>query len=165
LAAKFLLDKRKLSADYASAQRSLAELDHELTETRSIAQEQSTELDRLQTRLADAQQEVQRLQFEQRGFRQANANLLQQLASVSEEKVLLEAKMQSIRELKVAIRNVKQQMWAKRRQEWLAKVDAQRAEDEHRLAMGNRGYLVRDGMTTLKSATKMQVRVLDPESQ
>ena len=43
--------------------------------------------------------------------------------------------------------------------------DAQRAEDERRLAAGNRGYLVRDGVTTLRSATKLQVRVLDPQPQ
>jgi hypothetical protein len=84
---------------------------------------------------------------------------------VSEEKTLLEQKMRSIRELRLAIHAVKQQMWAKRRHEWLAKLEVQRAEDERRLAEGNRGYLVRDGSTTLKSATKLQVRVLDPESQ
>lgn len=165
VAIKLTLDKRKLSADYASAQRTLAELDHELDETRSIAEDQSTELDHLQARLSQAEQEVRRLEFEQKGFRQANAGLLQQLASVSQEKQLLEEKLHSIRELRLAIRNVNQQLWAKRRQQWLAKVDAQRAEDERRLAGGNRGYLVRDGVTTLRSATKLQVRVLDPQPQ
>ena len=165
LAAKLTFDKRKLANDYALAQRSLAELDHELDQTRTIAQDQATELDRLQARLGQAEQEGQRLQFEQKGFRQANANILQQLASVSEEKTLLEEKMHSIRELRLAIRTVKQQMWAKRRQEWLARLEVQRAEDARRLAEGNRGYLVRDGVNTLRSATKLQVRVLDPQAQ
>ncbi len=165
LAIKLGVERRKIADHYAEAQRTLAELDHELDETRTIAQDQAAELDHLQGRLVDTQHEVQRLQFEQKGFRQANANLLQQLASVSEERTLLEQKMRSIRELKLAIRNVKQQMWAKRRHEWLAKLEVQRAEDERRLAEGNRGYLVRDGSSTLKSATTLQVRVLDPESQ
>lgn len=165
LALKLNMDRRKLAEEYAGAQRTLAELDHELDETRGIAQDQATELDRLQGRLTEAQQEVQRLQFEQRGFRQANTNLLQQLASVSEEKTRLEDKLHSIRELRLAIRSVKQQLWATRRQEWLAKLEAQQADDQRKLAAGNRGYLVRNGVTTLRSATKLQVRVLDPQAQ
>ena len=165
VAAKLSVDRRKLAANYAEAQRTLAELDHELDETRSIAQDQSKELDQLQSRLAQAEQDVQRLQFEQKGFRQANATLLQQLASVSQEKTLLEEKLHSIRALKLAIRDVKQQMWAARRREWLAALDAQKAEDERKLAQGNRGYLVRNGMTTLRAATTLQVRVLDPQAQ
>ena len=120
MAAKLAVEKRKLSEDYASAQRTLAELDHELTDTRAIAQDQAGELDHLQARLSQAEQEVQRLQFEQKGFRQANANLLQQLASVSQEKALLDEKLHSIRALKLAIRDVKRQMWAARREEWRA---------------------------------------------
>ncbi len=163
LAAKFTFDKRKLASSYAEAQRTLAELTHELDETREIATDQAGELDRLYARLTDAEQEVRRLQVEQKGFRQANAGLLQQLASVSEEKTQLDEKLHSIRELKLAIHNVKQQMWAKRRQVWIAKMDAQRAEDARASADGNHGYLVRSGSPTRRSGTTMQVRVLDPQ--
>lgn len=163
LAAKFTFDKRQLASHYAEAQRTLAELTHELDETREIADDQATELDRLSARLTDAEQEVRRLQFEQKGFRQANAGLLQELASVSQEKALLDEKLHSIRALKLAIRTVKQQMWAKRRQAWVAKLDAQRAEDARAGADGNRGYLVRNGSPTWRAGTTMQVRVLDPQ--
>jgi hypothetical protein len=49
-------------------------------------------------------------------------------------------------------------------QAWRDHVRVARQEDELRLEAGNRGFVVRNGMNTLSSAPRVQVRVLEPES-
>ena len=47
---------------------------------------------------------------------------------------------------------------------WRARAEAQRVEDQRRLAEGNRGYVVREGQPTVGGATTLHVRVLEPQT-
>ena len=169
-------EQRKLAAAYREAKASIvqleqarAQLSDELTEVRTTAQTQAEELTSLegqlktlQGSLAKSEQEITRLQ-------QANLGLNDQLAAVAEEKHALEAKLSSLKELKLAIRAVKQKIHREQWEAWLAHVRSLQAVDQQRLASGNHGYVVQKGLSTLgaapSSANKLQVRVLEPQSE
>lgn len=179
VATKFAVDRRRLATAYDQAHTALiqleqerADLNDELGQAKLSLDSQASELEglqhelgRVQTRLSQAEQEIGRLQYEQASLRQGNVNLIDQLTTVVQEKQALEAKLSSLHELKVAMRSVKQKLHEERWQAWLAHVEARRAEDERRLAQGNRGYVVHEGVSTLGSRSTMQVRVLDPEAK
>ena len=181
LATKVEVEKRKLAADYAKAQLALGQLEQErthlnqeLVQARDTMTTQAgelsnlqTELSSLQTRFAQTETELAQLKTDQTTLQHANANLLQQFTMVNQEKQALEARLASLKELRLAIRDVQQKLVRERWHAWLAHVELQRTKDEQRLAQGNRGFIVRHGMSTLAStpSTKLQVRVLDPETK
>ena len=171
LATKLALDKQKLASAYAKTQAILSQLqqeqthlNQELTQARETTDTQASDLTALQMRLGKAEQEISRLQHDHEQLQQTNLTLTQQLAAVTQEKAQLEAKLSSLKELKTAIHLVKQRIQQEHRQAWLARIQAQRAEDQRKLARGNQGYVVRDGVPTIGLVTKLQVRVLEPQT-
>lgn len=128
-----------------------------------------TELAGLQSQLADAQHEITRLHEENTLALDSHARMHEQFAAIFIEKQQLEARLSSIKELKLAIRSVKRRLHEERWQSYLAKIEARRAEDQRQLAQGNRGYVVRNGLSTLVAAptlgNKLQVRVLEPQTE
>ncbi len=183
LTLKIERDKRKLADAVKQAKANVADLEDErmrlsqqLDEAELAMQGQSakmtefeTQLAKLQTRLVETEQEVGRLHVEQTMILSSNSSLLQQLSISKDEQQRLEAKLSSIKELKSAIRTVRRRMRDERWQAYLAKIESHREEDKRRLAQGNRGFVVRNGASTLvaepKVGTKLQVRVLEPQTQ
>ena len=176
-------DKRRLAGALEQAQASvdaleqerlqlsgdLAQVSETLTGRDSQLESIQTELNGLKDQLHDAVQEIARLQTEQSGMYVRQASLTEQLDTANLDRDEMHAKLSSIKELKAAILTVKHHLREQRHQVWLAKAEAQRAEDQQRLAQGNRGFVVRDGSSTLAVAprlgTKLQVRVLEPQSE
>ena len=171
---KTLLDKRALSSAYTKAQAELTQLQHDreqlsnaLAQAQQTVGEQTTDVVRLQTELTQIETLLERIQQEVVQLQQDNATLTQQASDATRAKQQLEAKLSSIHELKLAIRDIRRKMWQERWQSWLARIDEQRQRDQVRLASGNRGFVVREGSSTLASSSmkKVQVRVLDPQPQ
>ncbi len=172
-------EKRRIADAYKQAHQlaqqlgeERAHLNDELSQAKQTIEGQTSdishfqnELQGLQTRLDTTMTELAALQREHEELRQSNASLATQLSSVSTEKQQLEQKLSSLKELKLAIRDVRRKMWDERLASWRAHIQAVKAADEERLATGNRGYLVHNGTPTLGSHTKMQVHVLEPQSQ
>ena len=172
-------EKRQLGSAYANAQALLADVRHErdslndeLTKAREIVETQAAdlrqlqeELNGLQAHLKDSEDEITKLQADHLQLETTNTQLNQELALTVEEKRALEAKLSSITELKLAIRSVKQRLRQERWESWLAHVQAEREQDQRDSAYGNRGFLVHEGISTLGSSNKLQVRVLDPQAQ
>ncbi len=172
-------EKGRLAEAYAKAQQELqqleaerAHLSDELLSSRETLEDQSgdmaglqSELETLQQKLQETSTELTALQSEHQQLRAANVTLTTQLSSVTAEKQQLEAKLSSMRELKLAIRDVRRKIQDQRWAAWRARVVAQRQVDQEALAKGNRGYVVRGGTSTLGSTTKLQVHVLEPQSQ
>ena len=172
-------EKTRIADTYAQAQQMLrqleeerARLNEELGEDRQTIETQATdmaglrgELQGMQDRLSQTATELAALQREHEQLRQQHASLSTQLDAVMVEKQQLEAKLSSLRELKLAIRDVKRKMWAQRWVAWRARAEAQRTADQERLAMGNRGFVILSGRPTLGAASKLQVHVLEPQSQ
>ena len=179
IATKAEHDKRQLGDAYARAQAMLAELEqeratlsHELDQARQVVESQAAdlgvlhnELTGLQARLRDAEQEITRLQTEHLQLEASNTSLRDHLELTTAEKQALEVRLSSIKELKLAIRSVKQKLRRERWESWLAYVHVRREEDQRELARGNRGFVVRDGAPTIGSSSKLQVRVLEPQAQ
>ena len=91
-----------------------------------------------------------------------NTQLTAQLAAAKAEKAALEAKLSSIKELKLAIRDVRRKLWNERWADYRALAQARREQDQEQLASGNRGFVVKQGRSTLGSSPRLQVHVLEP---
>ena len=183
LTTKIERDRRRLAADYAKAQIEVMELKQErrsisdeLQQARADLDGQATELSSLQhelgllqTRLADAEHEIGRLHVEQTYMAQGQMTLAEQLDSVNREKDVLEARLSSLKELRSAIKVVKLRLRDERRQTWLARIETKHIEDQRKLASGNHGFVIHNGTSTLvstpKPGNKLQVRVLDPQTE
>ena len=165
-------EKRHLTAAYQHAQQALTQLEaertqlnQELTGAHQTIEQQGGEMTTLQdslkelgARLAQTTTELTSLQHDYQQLRTSHETLMT-------EKQRLEAKLSSIKELKLAILDVKRQMWNRRLAAWRAHIQVMKEADRERLASGNRGYLVREGVPTFGPRTKLQVRVLEPQSQ
>lgn len=180
-------EKRRLAAAYQEAQQLAQQLtterdqlSQELTQARQAIETQTGDMTRLQEALTSVQAKLQQtmteiasLQREYDDARQQTATVTAQMTSLRGEKQRLEAKLSNLGELRLAIREVKRQMhqerWAAWREYWGAwrrgMQRVQEEEDQAHLASGNRGYVVRDGVSTLGGGPRLHVHVLEPQSQ
>ncbi len=177
LATKLVVEKRKLASAYQEATATLtqlqeeqARLNEELTQARETMEGQSTELASLQNELSILQTKLGQTEQELAQLRQANEHLTDQVATTTQEKEALEAKLSNLKELKLAIRDVRRKLWHQRWETWLARMREQQVDDQRRLAEGNRGYVVHNSKSTLgaagsSSTTTLQVRVLEPQTE
>lgn len=171
--------RRQLSSAYGEAQQLLDEvnrerdrLNSELSQARQTVEGQAgdmanlkEELSAVQGKLQETLAQITSLQREQAALRQQNASLSTRLSAATEERAQLDARLSNIKELKLAIRDVRRKVWQQRFAAWRARIEQLRHQDEDRLVSGNRGYLVRDGKSTAGPATRLQVHVLEPQSQ
>lgn len=177
----YVVDKQRkqVEADYTQATQQVTQLETErsrltdqLVESKKAAEGQAQDIKNLQQELSKAQSELQdslssmtALQKEHNELRRTHDSTLQELASVASERDDLKAKFSDIKQLKLAILDVRRKIWNQRFASWRARRDAQRNADQELLASGNRGYVVRDGTLTLVSPNRLQVHVLEPQPQ
>lgn len=171
--------KGRLSQAYTEAQDVLGQvtqerdrLNGELSTARQTVEGQAGQLASLQHELEEAEGRLERtvaelasLQREQERLRSQNSSLSMQLSALTAEKAKLEERLSSLKELRLAIRDVKRKIWQSRWASFRARIEQLRHEDQDRLASGNRGYIIRDGKPTLSPAARLQVHVLEPQSQ
>ncbi|MBI2103963.1 MAG: hypothetical protein HYT90_00075 [Candidatus Omnitrophica bacterium] len=151
-------EREQLSSELGTARQT--------TETQAgNVQSLQVELVAVQERLRETTDQIASLQREHAKLRQENTSLTAQLEQAASEKQALEAKLSSLKELRLAIRDVKQKMWAERWANWRARAQRQRERDEAQLASGNRGYVVKQGKSTLGASPRLLVHVLEPQSQ
>ncbi|MBI3996643.1 MAG: hypothetical protein HY352_03195 [Candidatus Omnitrophica bacterium] len=169
--------KRRINEAYKHAQAEVQQLEEErarlnteLSSAKETVEGQAgnissleQELKTLQGRLDDTAVQLSTLQREHEQLRQHNASMSAQLESVTTEKQQLESKLSNLKELKLAIRNVKHKMWQQRLASWRAYIQQRKEVDQERLASGNRGYVMRNGTSTLGSTKRLQVHVLEPQ--
>ena len=171
--------RSQLARDYAQARQLVEELEAERnTLTAQLGQAQQT----VETQTADLQDARQQLQTlteqlrvaetalaslhqEQHAWQQQKTSLATQLDATTAEKQQLAARLSSLKELKLAIREVKQTLHAHAWAAWRARRERQWAADRQQLAAGNRGYLIREGLSTLGTSVRLHVHVLEPQSQ
>ena len=181
VAIKGELDKRKLSQDYAKAQTTVRQLEddwvrlnQELSEARQTVETQTADLSQLHTqfgeiqaRLTQTEEEVSHLHAEYAKLQDTNTDLSDRLALATKERETLQAKLSSVHELRLALRDLRHTIWKQHWRAWLDHIQTQRQEAVTQLAKGNRGYVVHNGTSTFSAAasTRLQVRVLDPETQ
>ena len=171
--------KRRVADAYRQAQQQLQQLEAErthlngeLVQAHQTIEEQAGNVSGLQQELKGLQDRLDRtttdlasLQREHGELHQRNDSLTEQLSAVTAERQQLETKLSSLKELRLAIHDVKRKMWNERWAAWRARIEALRAADQEQLALGNHGYVVRNGVTTLGSSEKLQVHVLQPQPQ
>ena len=169
--------KHRLEVSYMQAQQAVSELQQDrdqLTAELEIAKRSveasnidisrlHSELEIIQSKLDDTVIELSSLQRDHEFLRQTNTSLADQLSSVEDEKQQLEARLGDITQLRLAIRDVKQRMNDERWARWRARVQELKDEDQRRLAAGNRGFMIKNGISMADTAARMHVKVLEPE--
>ena len=174
-------EQQRLRQAYARAEQLVqqlsderAHLASELAGARETVEDQAGTLANLQEELTDLQArleatlvEIGALQREHEQARAQNNSLAAQRDALQSEKQRLEAKLSSLTELRLAIREVKRRIWHEHVAAWRAWVEAHRQADQEQLASGNRGYVVREGQSTLSTSPtkKLHVRVLELQPQ
>ena len=172
-------ERRQLLALHQQTQQQLQQVESERTEltgelfkAKQTIESQATdlagyrhELDLAQERLQRAATELASLKQEEETLNARNAALVGEVSDITAQKQTLEAKLTSLVDLRQAIRNVKHKLWEQRLAAWRQRIEAAREEDRQRLASGNRGYVVRDGTSTLAASPRLRVHVLEPQAQ
>ena len=172
-------EKQRLAQAYQEAQQVAKQLSDEYThlsselgEARKTVEAQTTDLSSLRQELKSVQdrlnttvEEIAALQREHEQLRHENVSLTTKLSSVMLEKQRLEMRLSSLHELKLAIRDVRSKVSAERWAAWRTHIQARKQKDQERLAMGNRGYVVRSGRSTLGVSPRLHVHVLEPQAQ
>ena len=165
-------DRHRLTTALTQLEAERTQLSEELAAAHQTVESQTTDLAHLQAELAslqasleDAELEVRRLQVEQASLQQANEGLSARLDVAQQENQAIEARLSSLKELKLAIREMKRKLWRQRWQAWLDRVQIARTKEHDQLVQGNRGFVIRNGIPTLGSVTKLQVRVLEPQTE
>ena len=164
--------RHQLTHDYAQAQQMLQQLESErdhlnqaLSQARQTIDGQSADMGNLRQELQGLAGQLTTTRAELTSLQQQHASLTADFNAIKVEKDQLQAKLSSLKELRLAIRDVKRQMWQTRLAAWQMRIRAQRDADLQRLASGNRGFLVRDGVPTLGSGPRLHVHVLEPQTQ
>jgi chromosome segregation ATPase len=101
--------------------------------------------------IAELNSQISALKAENAALRDQGEKLKLELSQFSQEKDALEARLNSIAELKKAIRKLKKQM---------RKVSIeikQKTQGHERIVGGNRGYLIKDGQTIYPAKVKIEV--------
>ena len=171
-------ERRRVAKTYEEAQQLIEQLtadrDHlntELVDARRTVEGQASGLQSLEVELASVQDrlretvaQVASLQREHGQLREQNSSLTAQLEAAVAERQQLEAKLSSLKELRLAMREVKRKVWAGRWASWRTQAKRQQEVDQAQLASGNRGYVVKQGKSTIGASPRLLVHVLEPES-
>lgn len=84
--------------------------------------------------------------------------LQDKVANLENEKQVIEAKFDSIKELKQAIRQVRAEMHEQEIQQYLVRKEQQKALDAQELALGNRGFIIINCQSTYKPKVRIEVK-------
>ena len=124
-----------------------------------LLQEAKTELDHTVHNLASLQRDHDEL-------RARHASLSSELDMLRRDHQQLQERLTSIKSLRLAMNELKQQLRERRRPALAPRVREMKPADEEQLALGNRGYVVRQGLSTLAkgNSVRLHVHVLDPQS-
>lgn len=172
-------EKQRVAKAYEEARRLATQLSEErerlngqLVEAQQTVEGQAgamaslrKELDGLQHRLTESLTELASLQREHVRLREEHGTLATQLSSTITENQQLQSRLSSLKELRLAIREVHWKISAQRLASWRARLQARREVDRDLTLAGNRGYVVREGKSTLSGSPRLHVHVLEPQSQ
>lgn len=154
----------QLQGEYRQVTDQLVDARHTVEGQASRISNLEHELQEVDAQLNDTEAELAALEREHDELRKDHATMASQYEAIAEEKRRLEARLSSLKELRLAIKDVKQQIWNQRWAAVRAYFAARRQVDQD-LAAGNRGYLVRHGASTVRAPSQLQVHVLEPEPQ
>lgn len=167
-------EKRRLAEAHAKIQHAMNELEDErsrltgqLAEARQTLEERTDDLSRLTLELQQAQRHLASLHREHEELLAHDQSMSSQVNALLTEKQALEAKLSSVKELRLAIRDLKGKIWQERWAVWRERLRAasRRHADQDLFVAGNRGYVVRDGASTLGESPRVHVHVLEPQAQ
>jgi chromosome segregation ATPase len=105
-------------------------------------------LNKAQMDIEQLQQKINRLESQNASLVQEKQLLLENLDKLNQEHSALLSRWQSIEELRKAIIQLKRKIYSQRRQT---------SKTEDRAIQGNRGYIIKDGLPTLKPKVKIEV--------
>jgi uncharacterized protein (DUF3084 family) len=81
-----------------------------------------------------------------------------QIETLKAENQIITAKLHSLKELKKQIHQVKLEIHEQNYQRYLAKKQVQKEIDAQELSKGNRGFLIRNGLSTFNTVVRIEVK-------
>ncbi len=156
---------QQLGAERAQLSEQLEQTQGQLEAETAAREELNQHLASVQEKLDATTGQLSSLQQQFAQLEETNSGLTTQLGAVTTEKQELEARLSSLKELKLAIREVKQKMHWDRLEARRLRIVAFEELDQEALTTGNRGFVVRHGTPTIGAASKLRVHVLQPEAQ
>lgn len=151
------------TAQFAQLQGRQDQLQQTLSQERAAVGESRTEMERLQARRQELEDQMTWLTRELADLKQAYGRVQAEREQLGQQLAALQARFQSIPELRKAIRAAKQAKRAARRAAWRQRLTRRRETDQLTLEHGNRGYVLFGGVPTLTSA-RLTIQVHSPES-
>ena len=165
--------KRRLQRDYGEARQLLsqveaerAHLHEEFLSTSEAFEGQARILQEAKTELDETAHDLAALRREHDALRTRHASLYSELDALRRDHQQLQARLTSMKSLRLAMTELQQQLRDQRRAVLASRLRETKAADEDRLALGNRGYVMRGGVSTLAkgNSVRLHVHVLDPQS-
>lgn len=148
---------QRLKIELGQARQNLADTAGEVARLDLQAQTFGKEVDRLS-------QDVQRFESAYLQAREERSELMQKVLVLEQEKADLAKRLNSVDDLKLAIREAIESRKQTQQAQRLQLLKARRESQERWLSQGNRGYLVRDGRPTVNKGT-VWIRVHEPEAR
>jgi archaellum component FlaC len=148
---------RRLKIELGEARKNLAATAGEVARLDLQAQTFGKEVDRLS-------QDVQKFQSAYLQAHEERGELMQKVLLLEQEKANLAKRLNSVDDLKLAIRDAIESRKQSQQAQRLRMLKAQRESQERWLSQGNRGFLIRDGRPTVNKGT-VWIRVHEPETR
>jgi len=149
---------------YFSLASKLVRTHRELEETQTRLGQEQKEKQQLQGELKTTREQLQKIKAELKGTQRELKIVNTKLSGAEknnlllmEEKERLEARLNSLKELKKAIKEVKVEYRQQKAQQYITKKEHQKEIDAQKLTQGNRGFLIKDGQ--LLSLPKVKIEV------
>lgn len=155
---------KNMMNDLNNLTQQLTALEKQFEQERQDKEALVKEKKELQQSLAQANQEISEIQKSIDDLalqKQVNLALKGQLQQILMEKAQLEARLNSLEELKKSIRRVKLDIHQKKIVQKELKIKQQKELDALELAHGNRGFIIMDGKPTLLGKARVEV-ILNP---
>lgn len=159
---KYGILRRELNSAKVQIARNQEQIFREIKEKEALKEKlevTNTQLDLVRGSLSKTQDELKALNANFASLKESNDNLQklhaelkQKVIILTQEKDALEARMHSLKELKLAIREVKLE-------EYFLKEKKQNELDAKKLALGNQGYFVKDGKSVYRPKLEIDVIV------
>lgn len=151
--------------DFEKAREQLKNAQFQIAQVNQEKEKLKSQLDKITVELAAAYSQLQNQLKKIANLETVNTELIrvkleleQKVVNLEREKQIAEAKLHSLENLKIAIRQVKKELHEQKAQQYLAKKQRQKEIDTQKLEVGNHGFLVRYGKSTYKPIIRIEVK-------
>ena len=149
------LNQYQILSQYSD--KAITELWAKLAQSKKELKSYLKEVKRLNESIASLESENTGFQAQLQALKKERSILQARITTLMQEKLTIEQRFLSLKELKKAIKLAKQEERRRSQAERQKRIVMLKRLDELALALGNRGYLIREGTSTYESKVRVKV--------